>query len=114
MKPRLTFVLAHPALIAVLFGSMVMTGLAQPVQRITGTVVDKSTRQPLPGATIFIRLSSTDSGTVGATSDADGHFILEKVPVGRHNLTCTFIGYEPWVSSYLELTSGKVLVVSIE
>lgn len=106
---------ACQALFFILF--FLTTGLAQaqvPVQRITGLVVDKGSRQPLPGANVFLRLPDKDSTLVGAVSDADGRFVLDKVPVGRHYLRCTFIGYEPWTSRYLELTSAKQLVVTIE
>lgn len=85
-----------------------------PQQRITGTVVDKTSRQPLPGANVFIRLPGKDSTLIGAVSDMDGRFTLEKVPVGRHYLHCTFISYEPWTSRYLELTSAKQLTISVE
>jgi hypothetical protein len=101
-------------LFAVCLGCLFQRAVSQPVQRITGTVVDKTTQQPLPGATIFITLTSPDGSTIGTMSDPEGHFVLEKVPVGRHTLNSTFIGYEPWSSPYLELTSGKQLVVTIE
>lgn len=103
-----------PTKLLYLFALVSLTSSLQaqiPTQRISGTVIDKASRQPLPGASVFIK---EDSTFVGVTSDADGHFSLEKVPVGRHNVNCTFIGYAPWVSSYLELTSAKQLVITIE
>src|SRR5688572_27617216 len=75
-------------------------------QRITGTVLDKNSKQSLPGANVYIRLEK-DSALIGTNTDADGRFVLEKVPVGRHYLYCSYAGYEKWKSSYLEITSAK-------
>lgn len=85
-----------------------------PTQRIAGVVLDKASRQPLPGANVFIVLSEDKSIIIGAESDQEGRFILEKVPVGRHYLHCSYVSYENWISSYLEVTSAKQLNISVE
>ncbi len=86
-------------------------GQSLPVQRITGTVVDKANHQPLPGANVFINIGSE---TLGTATNAEGQFVLERVPVGRHFVKCSFTGYQPWTSNYLEVTSAKQLVIAIE
>lgn len=96
--------------------ALFLSGIAfaqSPLQRITGVVLDKASQQPLIGATVFIKLES-DQRMIGATTDADGRFVLDQVPVGRHFLQCSYVGYQPWVSSYLEVTSGKRLDLRIE
>lgn len=101
-------------LFAIILFCYVHVGFAQkPGQRITGTVIDKESRQPLPGANVFIKLEGVES-IKGAVTDVDGRFVMEAVPVGRHYLNCSFIGYNNWASTYLELTSAKQLVVNIE
>ena len=62
----------------------------QTTQKITGLVQDKQTKQVLVGASIVV--NSTNLGTI---SDENGAFLLEKVPIGRVNLKCQFIGYQP-------------------
>ena len=102
-------------LLLIFFWTVVSISYGQKAsQRITGTVVDKESRQPLPGANVFIKLADQDSTIKGAVTDVDGRFALEGVPVGRHYLNCSFIGYNNWTSAYLELTSAKQLVVNIE
>ncbi len=56
---------------------------------VSGTVREKETGAPLPGANIVV------SGTqLGVASDQNGYFNLRAVPVGKHNLRCSFIGYQ--------------------
>jgi len=89
--------------------------LAQsPSQRITGLVLDKASKQPLIGATVIIKLESDAGRMIGSTTDSNGIFSIEEVPVGRHFLNCTYVGYQPWVSAYLEVTSAKKLDLTIE
>lgn len=88
------------------------SGLAQqPFQTIRGRVIDKTTKQPIPGATIAV---SGSNPLIGTASDEKGVFRLEKVPVGRISLECSFIGYQSWFSSALILSSAKELVLDIE
>jgi hypothetical protein len=87
------------------------SGLAAQVQTIRGTVVDKDTRQPLTGATVFLPDLET---TLGAVTEYDGTFVLEKVPVGRHTLVCRYIGYSAWQGDGLVLTAARELVLDIE
>ncbi|HNW60894.1 MAG TPA: TonB-dependent receptor [bacterium] len=58
--------------------------------RISGHIVDAVTGQPLPGANIQITGS-----VLGAMSDNRGHFLILRVPEGRHTLRVSYIGYEP-------------------
>nr|NQU93961.1 TonB-dependent receptor [Bacteroidota bacterium] len=80
-------------------------------QTIRGRVLDKVTRSPLPGATIII--PGTDP-LVGTTTDIDGYFRLDHIPVGRINLSVSYMGYESVVLNNILLTSGKELIMDIE
>ncbi|MCB0754353.1 MAG: carboxypeptidase-like regulatory domain-containing protein, partial [Flavobacteriales bacterium] len=86
-----------------------MLSMAQRNQTIKGTVVDAETKQPLVGATVYVQLEEM----LGASTDIDGQFKLENVPVGRIEVKCTYIGYEPWSSGLTTLTSGKELTLNI-
>lgn len=89
--------------------------LAQsPTQRITGVVIDKATQQPLIGATVFIKIESDNNRMIGSTTDIEGRFLLDGVPVGRYFINCSYVGYHPWVSAYQEVTSGRKLDMRIE
>ena len=80
-------------------------------QTIRGTVVDKESLMPLIGAEMA--LLTTDPVT-GSTTNVDGHFKIEKVPVGRHDLRVSYLGYEPMTIPNLLVTTGKEIVLNLE
>ena len=57
--------------------------------KIAGTIKDKETGEPLMGANISIE------GTfLGASTDKSGFFVILNVPVGRHNVRVSYMGYQ--------------------
>ncbi len=88
------------------------TSMAQsPTQTIRGQVVDKDALLPLIGATVMVLNTEPSLGT---TTDADGYFKLEEVPVGRHDIQIAYLGYEVMTLSSILVTSGKELVLNLE
>lgn len=65
------------------------TLLGQDVTIITGKVVDKFTKEPLPFVDVYFKASN-----VGASTDLDGVFRID-TRYATDSLTATFIGYEP-------------------
>ncbi|MFR7810518.1 MAG: carboxypeptidase-like regulatory domain-containing protein [Butyricimonas faecihominis] len=59
------------------------------IYKINGTVIDASTKEPLPGASIILK---EDKG-MGVVTDFDGKFFIE-VPQGTSALLISFVGYE--------------------
>ncbi len=80
----------------------------QLTQNIRGRVVDKQSQTPLPGVNVFISGSS-----LGTTTDVDGYYLLENVPVKRITIGFGFIGYQPVTMQNVELTSSKELVLNV-
>lgn len=80
------------------------------VQTVKGFVYDADSRMPLPGATIVLKNSDP---LIGTTTDLDGKFKIENVPVGRHNFEITFMGYENVLVSEVVVGSGKQVVLEI-
>ncbi|MBI1182991.1 TonB-dependent receptor plug domain-containing protein [bacterium] len=102
-------------LFAILLFALSALFIAASAQALTsairGKVIDKYTQQPLIGASVS--LPGTNP-LIGAVTDAQGHFFLDKVPLGRHNIQVVFMGYETVNMSNIELNSGKELVLNIE
>lgn len=61
-----------------------------PAAVLTGQVVDAETGTPLAGAHVFIAESM-----IGTTTDGEGRYRLERVPLGAHRLYASIIGFEP-------------------
>jgi hypothetical protein len=80
-------------------------------QNVRGTVVDRVTQSPLPGATVKI----VDSNPLkGSTTDVNGQFVIEDVEIGRITLEVSYIGYETIYIHQLQLTTGKEAVLNLE
>lgn len=72
--------------------------------KITGTVKDAATLDPLMEATVRL-LSAKDSSFVkGVTTSLEGNFNLDGVKQGKYILSITYIGY---TDHYQNLTVGK-------
>ena len=56
---------------------------------LTGTVEDKRTGEPLPGATII--LEGADKGTA---SDIDGNYTLNNIEPGEYTIIVSFVGFK--------------------
>ncbi len=101
--------------ILILISITVFTGqlLAQKnyTQTIRGVVLDKYSQTTLPGATVILLDSNP---VVGTTTDLDGNFKLENIPVGRQGIVVSYLGYSTVTKSGLNLSSGKEIVLTIE
>ena len=79
-------------------------------QTVRGTIVDTDSKLPLIGATVVIVGTNPP---IGAATDADGNFRIEKVPVGRIVLQLSYIGYETKTISDIVVNSGKEVVLDL-
>lgn len=56
--------------------------------KIAGTVLDQTTGEPLPGATVVI-----EGTTLGAAADADGQYAIINVPPGVYTVRASMVGF---------------------
>ena len=73
--------------------TLLLTLLALPIagRNIKGIIVDKSSKEPLIGATIQIVGTNT-----GVVTDMDGNFSLQGLPEGQaYQIKINYIGYKP-------------------
>lgn len=82
----------------------------QLTQTLRGTVLDANSREPLIAASIIVLESDPLIGTI---TDLDGEFVLEKVPIGRRSIQVSYIGYETYYVSDLDVNTGKQVVLRI-
>ena len=86
-------------------------GIAQEItQTIRGTVTDSESKFPLIGSKVKV-ISITDK-QLGAICDVNGNFTITGVPIGKHILEVTSIGYSSREIPVI-VNSGKETVISI-
>lgn len=81
------------------------------LQTIRGTVSDKETNALLVGAEVAVL---TMNPIMGDVTDTDGNFKIEKLPIGRHSLQVSYLGYEPLTLPNILVTAGKELVLNLQ
>jgi hypothetical protein len=79
-------------------------------QTVRGTILDKQTQSPLPGAVVQVLNAEPQKAT---TTDENGKFRLDNIPLGRWQIKFSVISYKEKVQSII-LTSGKEIVLNIE
>ncbi len=70
--------------------------------KITGTVVDGQTNEPLPGANVLLKGTQN-----GAATDFDGKFTLNVAP-GTYTLLVSYVGYDDY-SQTVSVRAGQTL-----
>ena len=101
----------HRIILILSFLFIFLTDFSQSLnQTIRGTVLDKQTQSPLPGAVICIL---TTNPIIATTADENGKFRLDNVTLGRWQIKISLISYKEKVQTVL-LTSGKEIVLNAE
>jgi hypothetical protein len=83
----------------------------KPIQTVRGQVLDRDTKMALPGVNVILGSEGPERGTI---TDRNGYYRFDDVPVGRHDLQYSSIGYETRAMSNFQLTSGKEYVANVE
>jgi len=78
-------------------------------QTIRGYVTDADNHNGLIGASVYI-----PSLEKGVTTDENGSFRMEEIPVGRYSIQTSYIGYSSLIISEILLESGKEMVLEIK
>lgn len=78
-------------------------------QNIRGIITDNASGAPLA----YVSVGLLDIPEIGVSSDEKGQFVLRNVPVGRHTLQATLVGYEPNVYREILVTSAKEVHLNI-
>lgn len=98
-------------LIAILSFNYKISLAQQLTQTIRGRIIDADSRIPIADA----KLAITDLvPQILSVSDSEGNFKINTVPVGRHQLTISLMGYEEKQMSNLLVVAGKEMVLEIE
>ena len=97
-------------MVASLVATMVKAQTPAICQTVRGQVCDVASGEPMIGVTITVE----NGTTIGTVTDVNGNFVINNVPVGRHSVRATYIGYEPVLLKEQLVTSGKELVLNLK
>jgi outer membrane receptor protein involved in Fe transport len=95
-------------LYAVLFATLSVGALnAQDVGKLSGTIKDELTGEPLIGASVVV------IGTpLGAASGSDGSYYVLNITPGKYDLQVSMIGYQKIIQKNTIVNSGKTTVAN--
>ncbi len=97
-------------LILLLLGSVLAVAVQPPhTGVICGTVTDAKYKEPLIGATVLI-----EGTTIGAVTDMDGNFRIEKVQPGNYALVASYVSYKTQNIKDVAVVAQQEAVVRIE
>lgn len=89
-----------------LFGQENNTKLTQTIR---GVIADAASGETIP----FASISLADNPGKGAVTDNEGNFQIDNVPIGRHTVMATFLGYEPAIIKEIMVSSAKEVYLEI-
>ena len=81
----------------------------QFTQTIRGITIDAVSGTPLS----FISVGVFDKPEIGITTDEQGGFILKNVPIGRHTIQATSVGYQTFFIREILVTTSKEVYLEI-
>lgn len=76
---------------------------------ISGYVIDKETSRELPGASLVV-----EGTNFGAMADKYGFYVIYNVPVGRHTIRASMIGYVPMKITDVEVKTDLNTVADFD
>ena len=77
---------------------------------LQGNIQDKEyAGNPLPFADIYIK-----GTTKGASTDFDGNYAIQGIPVGTHTVVVSFVGYETKEIPNIVIKSGETTLLNTE
>ena len=96
-------------LLTALFSVMSLAAVGQTTGSIVGLLTDKEfNNEPLAFANVIIKGQNT-----GTTSDFDGLYALEDLPVGTYTIIYSFVGYETVEIDNITVEQDKVTTVNV-
>ena len=93
-------------LVAILgFGILLLFGCGEKQASITGVVTDGESGNPLRDAIVTLEEHTSKTG-------ADGHYQLDKVPLGSYTLTARIEGYKPY-QRQIDVQGSQEIILDI-
>src|SRR5690606_12296846 len=88
-----------------------LTAYNNPI-KIEGTILDITSNEPIPYATIMVNDKETGQMLTGTSTEDDGRFEVE-TPTGNVTLLISFMGYETMTITDLTINNGRASLGNI-
>lgn len=85
---------------------LVTTALGQGI--VKGSITAQGSGDPIPGANVLVKETN-----IGASTNAEGEFIIRDVPPGEQVIEARYIGYKA-VQKTVQVVSGETITVDIQ
>ena len=82
---------------------------AQNTGKLSGRIVDSSTGDGLPGATVVV-----EGTTFGTATDVDGQYFIIGIPVGTYNVQASFVGFQTKRVENVQISTGYTREIDFE
>ncbi len=90
---------------AALFLLCTVFAAAQNTGKISGTIIDADTKEPLIGCNVVV-----DGTRLGASTDVEGTFFILNIPAGKYDVTVSMLGYQKRREVGIVVNSGRTTV----
>lgn len=74
--------------------------------KISGTVVDSTTNEPVVGVNVMIINTN-----LGAATDVEGKYFIINVPLGKYNISASYIGYTKVTVEEVVVNSDRTTII---
>ncbi len=82
---------------------------AQSVGKVSGSVTDAETGEPLVGCTIEVK-----GMKLGASTDIDGSYFILNIPPGKYDIQASIIGYQKVLQRDVIVNAGRTTTASFK
>ncbi|MEI6124232.1 MAG: carboxypeptidase-like regulatory domain-containing protein [Bacteroidota bacterium] len=92
------------ALISFLFAQ----SFAQNTGEIKGTIYDETSKQTLPGASVYVKVGDN---LVGVLTDLNGNYTIKPLNAGIYNVTIKYTGMETVIINNVNVSPAKITFI---
>jgi hypothetical protein len=104
-------------IICIIIGFPLLSNIADAANgKITGRVIDRETKEPLPGVNIVVTHSIASDGSesplgrpLGSSTDVDGYYFILNVPPGLYVVAARLVGYTPTTQTMVKVDLDRTI-----
>ena len=86
--------------------------LAQSSGTLKGKLIDKTTKEAIPFASVVIESGGKQYG--GVNTDIDGNYTIKPIPPGKYDVKAVYVGYKPLLIKDVIINNDKITFLDID